>query len=135
MLWSPCHHDALLTPVAACWVRKHELSTLASRSDMHRTALSAHSQDGFSKVHLFSMQKCLPCFAVAVQQLKSHFTVDFATHKENRMCNMKQQEGSVHCAVCFSHRCTSNQYQVQMSHPMGLLRPTATQRTRHQTQL
>lgn len=122
MLRSHRHHDVLLTAVVACWVRKHELSTSASPSDMHRMALSAHSEEGLYRVHLYSMQKCWPRFTVAVQQWINHVAVHFAMHKD--LCAVEQ----------------SAQYKVQfgalmMSHPMGLLRPTSIQHTQHQTQL
>lgn len=93
MLRSHRHHDALLTAVVACWVRKHELSTSASPSDMHRMALSAHSEKGLYRVHLYSMQKRWPRFTVAVQRWINHVAVHFAMHKE--LCAVEQSEGSV----------------------------------------
>lgn len=100
MLRSHWHHDALLTAVVACRVRKHELSTLASPSDMHRMALSARSEDGLYGVHLSSMQKRWPRFTVAVQRRINHVTVRCAMHKE---CAVEKSEGSARGAVWCAH--------------------------------
>ena len=62
--WFHSHHYSLLSAVAACWVRKHELSTLASPPDMHRMAMSAHTEDSFYHGALIQHAKIstvLPC--------------------------------------------------------------------------
>ena len=104
LITMPC---LLLLLLAACWVRKHELSTLASPSDMHRMAMSARSEGKFPARSTRSA--CKNVYRGCTESEK----VYFPNRKEpsERVCNNTEEKISV---------LLYNQEAVQMSHPVGL---------------
>lgn len=103
--------SALLPAVAASWVGKLGLSTLAYLSDMHGTTLSARSVATVYKVHLLSNAKALTM---------RHRGCRKKSFQSKLLCNLKQK-GSVQCPGCVSD--ASNQYPITTSHPMRLSGP------------
>lgn len=132
----------MLCYAAACWVRKHELSTLASPSDTWRMAVSAHCEDSLHHgPFLFSIQKtfamlhcgciwtpehhslsCDACRALNAQ----HILMKWPKYQERRW------------VVCFFRSWTcecSSHSQVKTHRPCGsLLADAASTRRAHQTQ-
>lgn len=107
MLRPYSNHGASLTAVS-CRVVQHELSTSASPSDMHRTAISARHEDGFySTGHMLTDASTRP----NRNSTSSHGILSNTqrAHRKTRKSAVQHgRSSSTPGAVCFYHVVLSN---------------------------